>query len=139
MLIQAKFFHVDEVQELFSYHGINKVIFNDRLDFIQDNYEVYRSASATDKIFGLGNLSDQKLVEIDWFDLWFRFGIFGIASYIAMIVYYLKNKKLTKTGYFALILFFAIATTSGHVLFYPAVCIYIALLFFLEAKKETES
>ena len=139
MLIQAKFFHVDEVQELFSYHGINKVIFNDRLDFIQDNYEVYRSASAADKIFGLGNLSDQKLVEIDWFDLWFRFGIVGIASYIAMITYYLKNKKLTKNGYFALILFFAIATTSGHVLFYPAVCIYIALLFFLEAKKETES
>lgn len=139
MLIQAKFFHVDEIQDLFSYHGFNKVIFNDRLDFVQDNYEIYRSASTSDKFLGLGNLSDQKFVEIDWFDLWFRFGIIGIISYITMIFYYIKNRKLTKSGYFSLILFLAIATTSGHVLFYPAVCIYIALLLFIEAKKETES
>ncbi len=139
MLIQAKFFHVDEIQDLFSYHGFNKVIFNDRLDFVQDNYEIYRSASTSDKFLGLGNLSNQKFVEIDWFDLWFRFGIIGIVSYITMIFYYIKNRKLTKSGYFSLILFLAIATTSGHVLFYPAVCIYIALLLFIEAKKETES
>ena len=106
---------------------------------MQDNYEIYRSASTSDKFLGLGNLSDQKFVEIDWFDLWFRFGIIGIISYITMIFYYIKNRKLTKSGYFSLILFLAIATTSGHVLFYPAVCIYIALLLFIEEKKETES
>lgn len=126
MVIQNNFFKVESV---LSMEFVNKVIYNDRLTFLSDNYDYFMKQDLSSKILGIG-ISDYdiKMVEIDIFDILFRYGIIGFIIFIGSIIYLIKVKKLTEPEKVSLLLFILISLTSGHVLIYPAACIYIAVL-----------
>lgn len=97
--------------------------------------------------FGIGfsntervnNTNIARLVEIDICDLYFHFGIIGllISLFPFIIVGYLFIVNFSKIKlnsiYLLLVLFLVIgvSTFSGHILFAPAVSIYLALLLLL--------
>lgn len=126
MVIQNNFFKVDKVLSL---DFLNKVIYNDRLSFLSDNYQYFKSQNIMKILFGIG-LTDNKvkMVEIDIFDIMFRYGVIGFITFIIPIISSIKWKKIRKVDRISLLLFFIISLTSGHVLIYPAVSIYMAFI-----------
>lgn len=132
MLVQQKFF---KSYNILSIDFINKVLFNNRLTFLKDNFLFYKSQKLINIIFGIGYSNQSiKLVEIDIFDILFRFGIFGLISFIVPIIYIVKKIKLDKISLFSIILLILISLTSGHVLLSPNVSIYFGYIILINNK-----
>ncbi len=126
MMIQQEFF---QVKNVFSMDFVNRVIYNDRLTFLQENYRYYQTKTIDQKLFGIGLANTEiKMVEIDPFDILFRYGILGFVLFAGCLVQKITWKKLDQTSKVSLLLLLFVSCTSGHVLFYPAVSIYFALL-----------
>lgn len=122
MKVQQKFFHADQV---LSYEFLNRVVFNDRLTFLKENFEFYKSQDISRKLFGIGiGEYDVKMVEIDIFDLLFRYGMIGVSLFVSIFVLRMGFISMNQEALIASILLILISCTSGHVLFYPAVTIY---------------
>ena len=118
----------------------------------------YNKASIKDKVFGIGftyreSLDSKhaaRLVEMDYFDMFFRFGISGFLILILPIVYVIIDmiRKLISKKYrmtiefwryaliWAMVMF--IAFIAGHVLGSPAVSFYLGIvtLFMYRSLKE---
>ena len=132
MLVQQKFF---KSYNILSINFINKVLFNNRLTFLKDNFLFYKNQSLINIIFGIGYSNQSiKLVEIDIFDILFRFGIFGLIGFIVPIIYIVKKIKLDKISLFSIILLILISLTSGHVLLSPNVSIYFGYIILINNK-----
>ena len=125
MLVQQKFF---KVKNVLSYDFLNYVVFNNRLTFLNMNFNLYSKTNILGYLLGIGiNTYQVKMVEIDLFDILFRYGIIGLIVFLYPLIK-INYKKLTSEEKLALIIFILISLTSGHVLFYPSVCIYIGLI-----------
>lgn len=124
MQVQQDFFKVDNI---FSLEFINRVIYNDRLTFLDDNYTYYKNQNIDKKLLGIAiNNNDIKMVEIDIFDILFRYGIVGIILFVSSIMT-INFKEIKDYDKISMILLVIISLTSGHVLIYPAVSIYFSL------------
>ena len=130
MVIQQNFFKVNNIISL---EFINKIIFNDRLTFLKDNFIYYTNQDIINILFGIGYNNILKLIEIDIFDILFRFGIFGLTSFIIPIIFTIKKIKLNKIYIYSLILLVLISLTSGHVLLSPNVSIYFGYIIFFSS------
>ena len=109
--------------------------------YFQDMKADYEAANGLRKAFGLGYAGDYKqepkLIEMDFFDLFFSYGIIGIFCLIAPLLYLVKQvlsailpiniEKMTL--FITLGICFGIAFLAGHVLFAPSVMTYTAILF----------
>jgi len=125
MKIQQKFFKVDNIC---SYDFMNRVLFNDRLTFLKDNFDYYKNQSLSRQLFGIGILEDDvKMVEIDSFDILFRYGVISFIFFIGVILFLIPWRALQIESLLSIILLLLISCTGGHVLFYPAVCIYFGI------------
>jgi O-antigen ligase like membrane protein len=110
---------------------------------LQQNY--FAQSPWMQKLFGMGYGGNYpktpKLIEMDFHDLFFSFGIVGFFVYIAPLIYVLvhigcrlfRNIHTFIDLEFILIssgiaLELGIALTAGHVLTAPAVSIYLAVL-----------
>ncbi len=136
MVVQQKFF---KVYDILSLEFINKIIFNDRLAFLKDNFIFYISQNIINILFGIGyNNIIIKLVEIDIFDILFRFGILGLISFIIPIIYVIKKLRINNIYVYSLILLVLISLTSGHVLLSPNVSIYFSYIILIANNKLKE-
>ncbi|RWZ59068.1 O-antigen ligase domain-containing protein [Halobacillus fulvus] len=123
---------------------ILRIILSSRNLYFSDMLNQYIEADPIQKIFGMGyagNYTERdKTIEMDFFDLFFSFGIIGIILLIVpfiSIAYFLIKRLFTMPKRVFTpenILFFAsvgmgtgIAFLAGHVLFAPAVAIYLAI------------
>lgn len=132
MLVQAKFF---KVYNVFSLDFVNKVLFNDRLSFLISNNRYYLSNGIIKMLFGIGYKDPFKLVEIDFFDILYRYGIIGIISIVSIFTHFIKTNKLSKLNTVGIILLILISFTSGHVLLNPSVSIYFGVIMLLNKEK----
>ena len=128
MKIQGEFF---KVTNIFSYEFLNRVLFNDRLTFLNTNLDIYLNSNISSKILGLGIYKFPKLVEIDIFDIWFTYGIIGLLLILSIFVYIFRKVKFNKYNLFGLIILIMISLTSGHVLLSPAVSIFFGIIIYL--------
>jgi hypothetical protein len=126
------------------------ILLNGRSDFLNLYQKVYKNTNVMEKIVGLGykNLDYNgkkvdKIIERDFHDLFYEYGFLGFIVAMAPLLYFLGNliyKFIKKPKEFfteksILIIGIGIvllgAFVSGHVLFSPAVVIYLA--FFIGA------
>lgn len=122
MKIQQNFFHANHV---FSYEFLNRVVFNDRLTFLEENFEFYKEQNISKKLLGIGiGEYEVKMVEIDIFDLLFRYGMIGVSLFMFIFIFRMGFQSMNIEALISSILLILISCTSGHVLFYPAVTIY---------------
>lgn len=134
MVVQNNFFKVENV---LSFDFVNKVVYNDRITFLSDNFDYFKNQNIDKILLGIGITNyDIKMVEIDIFDIIFRYGIIGIIVYLYSLISTIRFKGLSNPEKVSFILFLLISLTSGHVLIYPAVCIYISLIFSNKKIKE---
>ncbi|GGK01704.1 membrane protein [Lentibacillus kapialis] len=121
-----------------------QTLLSGRKDFLNDIMEQYREAPVSQKLFGMGiggNYAIKpKLIEMDFLDWYFNFGLIGFFLLIVPLIligyrilvnvctYHLKtlNVPIILTGV-SVALGFGSAFTAGHVLSSPAVSIYLAV------------
>lgn len=141
------------------------VLLSGRNNFFKSNLKKYNNASISDKSVGLGYIApkkdviqERKLVEIDYFDIFFCHGILGTLIYIiplaALIMISIKNfftKFVNNMKNHTLILMiysvligFGIALMAGHVFTAPAVSMFLILSMLemfriLKNKKDSEN
>lgn len=112
--------------------------------FFTQQYNQFLNADLPQKLFGMGyagNYTDtRKLIEMDLFDMFFSYGILGTLFLLMplwIVLGLLLKSIFTNFKYVFLIenvalvtsiaLGFGVAMIAGHVLFAPAVSIYLAL------------
>lgn len=121
--------------------ALMRKLLSSRNIYFQDMKSDYEAANRLRKAFGLGYAGDYKqepkLIEMDFFDLFFSYGIIGILCLTAPLLYLVKQvlsailpiniEKMTL--FITLGICFGIAFLAGHVLFAPSVMTYTAILF----------
>ena len=140
-----------EKNSKYSDNFLTTVILNDRDYYNNQISEIYNRESLIDKFFGIGfsnrdeinNKNIEKLIEMDFNDIFYRYGIIGFILYIAPILAFLgctmlmiiklKFKLNLKQLLLCYICFTAvcISIVVGHTLGAPAVSIYIAIFMVL--------
>ncbi len=122
---------------------INHFIFSSRLSFLNNTHQNYRKASLLEKGMGIGYIENYatdemslKMVEMDFFDLFYRHGIIGFVLYFIPLFYSVyqifkkhRKKDLASLCFgISLFLIFFMAFFVGHVFVSPSVSILITLL-----------
>ena len=125
------YFKIDS-SNIFSYYGINKMIFSGRLEFVVNIFNGVKGLGPLYYIFGIGKtmLVTLKGVEIDLFDILFTLGILGFIFYLVFMYNSVKDTKLSRVYKYTFILGLLISLIAGHVLISTNVSIYLALLFY---------
>lgn len=137
-------------KETINKQQMENLLLSSRELYLQKHKDDFAKAPLFQKLFGMGYAGNYtkapKMIEMDFYDLLFSFGIIGtlvlflplIYCSFKLIKYALFNLKkvfITKYAlYFSsIILALGIAFTAGHVLTAPAVSLYIAaiLAFFI--------
>src|SRR5699024_6034369 len=106
------------------------------LQVIKDDF---KKAKRIRKAFGIGYAgdysTDPKLIEMDFFDMFFSYGMIG-TLFLLIPLLYLFKKIIAYPIYiekvillFTLCLCFGIAFLAGHVIFAPSVMTYLSILF----------
>lgn len=130
-IVQKEFFKVDTI---FSLEGINKVVFNDRFSFISGNQKNYEKSPFYQKLLGVKYQENTKDVEIDLFDVFYKYGLVGLIFIFSILIYYGYKSRLRSVYLFSYILLFLISESSGHVLLCPAVCLYFGVIIYFNKK-----
>ncbi|TPV45828.1 O-antigen ligase family protein [Bacillus dicomae] len=135
---------------------MKSLIYSDRDKFLKVYKQYYKEAPLSQKLFGMGYAGNyttkMKLVEMDFYDLFFAFGIVGFLMYLLPLLYFgikifiriitnfqklfsVKHMLLAST----LVLSLGIGFMSGHVLTAPAVSIFfVVILAYLIVDLEIE-
>ncbi len=142
--IMIHYNYLQENNKTSSYELIDNMIFSERLTFVKNTNKIYKNSSILEKLFGIGYIENniQKIIEIDYFDIFYREGIIGFILYfipiILITIKYLKNIKPNFekiNDLYALILIFILALFQGHMFITPAISIFIALILVINSKE----
>lgn len=136
----------DQIKE--DANGLPNQLLSSRDVYLAQTKEDFMEANIMRKAFGLayaGNyLDQQKLIEMDFFDLFFSFGMIGSLFLLLPLGYIIRQSIafLLHPSYLLLILTlglsFSISFFAGHVLFAPSVMTYMAILL-LAINKEIQA
>lgn len=125
-------------------NSVNRVL-SGRDTFLEETLNQYQEADLTQKLFGMGYggnyQTDPKLIEMDFLDWWFGFGILGFILLLTPLILITFNclklmllLRLSAIDQTVLMIGLAICLAlgssfvAGHVLSAPAVSIYVAFL-----------
>jgi O-antigen ligase like membrane protein len=125
---------------------MKSLVYSDRNIFLQVHKDYYAEAPMSQKLLGMGYASnyekEPKMIEMDFLDLFFSYGIIGFIVFLLPFIYYtirliirvFKNFKTILTVKYmmlasSLALALGIAATAGHVLTAPNVGIYFMCIF----------
>ncbi|MDD2435446.1 MAG: O-antigen ligase family protein [Bacilli bacterium] len=141
-------------QNVTKHNNSTSLVLSSRDTYLLDNTKIYEKADWDDKLFGIGitnrpdinNEKIKKAIEMDIYDILFKFGIIGTIIlllpylYIFMIVlnYFNHKRKLQIDqliyGY-SVAIAILIAYMAGHVLGAPSVAIYLTISMVMLVKR----
>lgn len=120
-------------------------LLSDRDLFLRQQAGEFQKAGWMQKLFGMGYAGNYenvpKIIEMDFYDLFFSYGILGCLLYVLPLIWlgwnllfsFIKDfrKRLNPETIFfgcGIGLAFGVSALAGHVLFAPAVGIYLAVM-----------
>ena len=143
------FLKLDNIAEVFSDEKyIDHFIFSSRLKFLNDKAYLYKEASTYEKIFGIGYTYEGKtfkMIEMDYFDIYFSHGIIGFLVFFILSLYVLYKLLETKKEHsyenimvFTSVLFIGLLSFfTGHIITTPSVSL-ISVIILLELAKRNK-
>ena len=126
-------------------HLVDHFIFSSRLTFLKDKAVLYKLAPAYQKVFGIGYTNKgkaTKMIEMDYFDIYFSHGLMGFIVFF-MITLYILYKVLEKTNmknyeywmlHTSLLLIVILSFFTGHIITAPSVSLVSVILILLLTK-----
>lgn len=127
------YWNIKNVEDIFKNRNfLDQVVFSRRLLFLERTHNNYKNASILEKLIGIGYVENYKqsnenykLIEMDYFDVFYRHGLVGFLLFFSPFIYVLKlkisNKRYGFIAYVDLSLILLLALFSGHVLTSPSV------------------
>lgn len=137
--IHLNYLEIDSIEDAFSFKFLNRFIFSDRLTYLENTKEVYYNSSSLEKIFGIGythNGVEDKVIEMDFYDIFYRSGVLGFVLFLISWFIWLKIIKKKNISKFNTILAILIAFLAGHVLTAPSVSFNLGLIMNNKNKEE---
>ncbi len=143
-----EYLEIDSLKEVLTdYKHIDHFIFSERLKFLDDKSDYYQKGTSYEKAFGVGyykGLHEEKMIEIDYFDIYYSHGYIGFMLFFSAPIYIVidsvrrDRKKNFNSRMLSLSLFliFLLAFFTGHVLNAPAVSIFVICLMILKNKEK---
>ena len=127
MIIHIKFLGLKNPLEIFTnFKTFDHFIFNRRLTFLSNLNKTMMRATPVTMLFGMKYIG--KTVEMDIFDILYRYGIIGLLVFIPICTYLImKLKNNNSVNYLPLIIIVIVSFLSGHVLLSPNV-VLIAII-----------
>lgn len=141
------FLKVEKITDIFEKEElIDHFIFSQRLSFFQNKARLYYKANDYQKLFGIGYTSKgkiTKMIEMDYFDIFFSHGIIGFLVFMIIsfgVLYKIlgKESSLSYERCMLLVSLTLILITSlltGHIITAPSVS-YIVLIIVLSLDKK---
>lgn len=151
--IHAEFLGIHSISEVITNpHYIDRFIFSDRLTFLNHTKDSYIHSKPIEKFIGIGYIenysTDQvstKMIEIDYFDIFFRHGIIGFILYFIPIIILTYNTLRYLNFRFdhiniliSIILIYVLALFSGHIFIVPSTSIFVAFILNIKNFKNNE-
>lgn len=134
--VHLNFLGINQVQDLFTFHHIDHFVFSERLSFWNDTHEIYSSSPLVMKVMGIGvgilgevNPNSMKMIEMDYLDIFYHYGIWGILLFLFPFLFFFHKEKFQMDEKISITLLFLLALFSGHILVAPSVCVLVALVF----------
>ena len=140
------FLELDNIGEVFEDEElVDHFIFSQRLTFFVKKARLYNKASLYQKLFGIGYLRKgkvTKMIEMDYFDIYYSDGLIGFLLFFAAFIYVLykvlrRNDKMTYERYMSIVslmLIIFLAFFTGHIITAPAVSL-ISIIIILSLEK----
>lgn len=142
------YLELDNIFEVFtSEKYIDHFIFSSRLEFLKNKSEIYNNSSIYEKLFGIGyinNDKETKLIEMDYFDIYYSHGLIGFLIYYIIVLYLLykvlNNYKIK--GYnntmkiLSLFLIIFLSFFTGHIMTAPSVSFISIIIILSLCKRE---
>jgi hypothetical protein len=133
------FLNINSITEIFEGDNFNRLIFSDRLTFLIDTKRHYDNSNITQKILGIGYAPENKnkTIEMDYFDIYYRYGILGFTIYFSPLIFAFITilKRVRKTVFDDKIIYISslslallLALFTGHIFTAPSVSIYVSLV-----------
>ena len=138
--VHLDYLGLDNVTEVFQDEKlVDHFIFSSRLSFLHKKATIYGNSSTYEKIFGIGYINNNKttkLIEMDYFDIFYSHGIVGFILFFGLVLPVLYKILITshKFNYercmlivsFILVVFLAFFT--GHIITAPSVSIIACII-----------
>lgn len=124
IVLKIKNLNISNPLDIFkNFETFDHFVFNKRLSFLTNINDEMISASLMHKLFGLTKVI--KLVEMDFYDILYTFGIFGFIIFITVFYYIGKKVRESKNKIrlFPITFIFLISFISGHILLSPNVAL----------------
>lgn len=134
------FLGVESISEVFTeFNLVDHFIFSQRLTFLSDENYLFNKSNSYQKIFGRGYLNngeETKLIEMDYFDVFYHHGISGFIIFFmiyGIVVINILNKKKKNDFqqimlYTSFLLILTLSLFSGHIIIAPSVNIIVISL-----------
>ncbi len=132
---------LDNVGEVFEDEElVDHFIFSQRLTFLDRKAKLYRNSNVYQKLFGIGYLKPNgkptKLIEMDYFDIFYNHGVVGFLLFFSIVLYVLwkvlrKEKTINFSSYMtfiSLVLIIFLSFFTGHIITAPAVSLIVIVL-----------
>ncbi len=118
---------------------IDHFIFSERLTFYTDKSYKYKDSSLYQKLFGIGYINENKttkLIEMDYYDIYFSHGLIGFILFMFIPIYVLLKFAFQKRVYnfdmymtnVSFLLIVLLSFFTGHIITAPAVSIIVAIV-----------
>ena len=139
---------LDSITEVFQDKElIDHFIFSQRLTFFEKKAYMYQQANLYQKLFGIGYLKKgkaTKMIEMDYFDIYYSHGLIGFAVFFLItlgVLYKILEEKQALTferymNHVAVWFIIFLSFFTGHILTAPAVSYIVILLILSLAKRE---
>lgn len=130
--------------------SILNLLLSGRYNYFKDTLKIYNKSNVQTKILGLGytnikdinNVKIEKLIEIDFLDIFFHCGIVGFILFLFPLIFVFLSiiKKMVKEKIFnfdilaclfIIALTLGISSTAGHILTAPSVATFLVLYIIL--------
>lgn len=138
--------------KVFSKEFLDHFVFSQRLSMEERTRHNYNISPIQEKVFGIGYIENYstdsvnlKIVEMDYFDIFYREGIIGFIVFfipvIYMIVMFFKNNSINFISvnmFISILLIMLLALFQGHIFITPAISIFVALILNMGRSKLSE-
>ena len=144
-----EFLEVENITDVFKDEKlVDHFIFSQRLTFLKNRNKLYNKSNTYQKLFGIGYLKNGKefkMIEMDYFDIFYSHGIIGFIIYFIISIYLIIKTiikdKITYERLMYITSFFLITLLSlltGHIITAPAVSIIVVMIIIKLSKKNRQ-
>ena len=149
--VHLDYLEVTNITEIFTeYELVDHFIFSQRLTFLKNKNKLYENSTIYEKLFGIGYVKNNKItkmIEMDYFDIFYSHGIVGFILFFGIYIYVLYNILKDKQvltyersmKLVSLILIILLTLFTGHIITAPSVSlIVVALILSLSKRKKKD-